>query len=68
MTFSLIDDGTLDTVIRCNKCGEWIRYDSEYLETYDGSERENWALSVVEDDHQCDPTTLAGIEQHRITK
>jgi hypothetical protein len=26
--FSLIDDGTLDTVIECNQCGEWIRYDS----------------------------------------
>jgi hypothetical protein len=29
--FSLIDDGTMDTVIECNQCGEWIRYDLDYL-------------------------------------
>ena len=30
---SIVDDGTLDTVVECD--GEWFRYDSEYRFSFD---------------------------------
>lgn len=59
-SFSLIDDGTMDTVIRCDKCGEEIRFtaaecnsDSEEDgDTYDNFVQ--WCIEECEDDHVCD--------------
>ena len=33
---SIVDDGTLDTVVECD--GEWFRYDSEYRFSFDNDE------------------------------
>lgn len=57
-TFRVGDDGTLDTVIVCNRCGEEMRYnydgDSE-LETYDDFvDFVDWALEDAADSHTCD--------------
>jgi RNase P subunit RPR2 len=31
MTFTIIDDGTLDTVVSCDDCGEQQRFNSDEL-------------------------------------
>lgn len=50
----LRDDGTLDTVVCCSKCGEEERFtfDGESFETYD--DFVGWALAVAEEDHVCE--------------
>jgi len=57
MAFYLSDDGTLDTVVVCEACGDEVRY------TYqpDGDEDEvdgyldfvEWCLKDADEDHQC---------------
>ena len=59
MSFYLVDDGTMDTVVECNHCGEQARYN------YDGgdvSEDEGphsydafveWAEEDAEAEHEC---------------
>ena len=59
MTCYLIDDGTLDTVFRCEDCGQEVRYSSEVFERdetgalIDGP----GAARLAEEDHadECDP-------------
>ena len=60
MAIQLTDDGTLDTVLRCSRCGETMRYN------YDGGldvtsadalrgyrEFVKWAKSDAADGHEC---------------
>lgn len=52
--FSLGDDGTMDTVIICDDCGEELRYNysGETGETYD--EFLEWAFEDAESEHECE--------------
>jgi hypothetical protein len=58
-TFRLGDDGTLDTVIICNSCGEELRYtfDPDASEP-DGEQAYDdfvtWALEDAADQHDCE--------------
>jgi hypothetical protein len=57
----LTDDGTLDTVLECVKCGEQMRYNyamvDEGLEHQgDGRHYERWVWQIIEDEiqeHEC---------------
>jgi len=65
---SLMDDGTLDTVLACDRCGQEFRYNySAYCD--DGRESDtsdefaydrfvDWAIADASDDHDC-PTEAA---------
>lgn len=57
MKMFLIDDGTLDTVFQCEKCGKWERY------SHDGDigiERDSIGqvtpeeMARVENEHTCE--------------
>lgn len=61
-TFTLIDDGSLDTVVACDNCGEEIRFTSATLlegvrstneKVLDEARIEN-ALALAEDEHKCE--------------
>ena len=56
-TFSLGDDGTLDTVIVCDACGEELRYnmDAEFGSESDDRYEEfvDWATEDARDTHVC---------------
>ena len=54
-TFSLIDDGTLDTVLRCNACGQEERFNPEPAnsEGFEEGEREAAALEMAQEEHEC---------------
>ena len=55
-TFSLVDDGTFDTVVRCILCDVELRYN---IEVEDGDDddssdrRIESALAMAADDHVC---------------
>lgn len=49
MAIELPDDGTLDTVVRCSRCGEEMRYN------YDGSD----TAETAEEPAETDPEALA---------
>lgn len=62
MPFQLTDDGTMDTVIRCDECGAEIRYnysfggpdqaqDDEPQESYEDFIA--WAIEDAESWHDC---------------
>lgn len=59
MSSHLGDDGTMDTVIRCDECGAEMRYlyDGEpqggQVESYD--EFVEWCISDFDKDHECEP-------------
>ncbi len=67
--FQLIDDGTMDTVIRCNHCNEEMRFNPEMPEMDDPfieptvEENENYridqAFEMAEQDHECAPFTYS---------
>ena len=55
----LVDDGTLDTVIRCSECGADLRYNFTEYATEDGTDFEaaygafvEWAIQEARSDHQ----------------
>ena len=58
--FKLSDDGTLDTVVTCEDCGEEVRYTympedlpiGQPVETYE--EFIEWCLKDAAEDHECD--------------
>jgi len=59
-SFSLGDDGTLDTVIVCDACGEEIRFNFQYdgaleaaLETETYDEFVTWAKEDATETHVC---------------
>ena len=58
-TFSLVDDGTLDTVVRCILCDVELRYSGIEFEVEDGDDddrsdrRIEAALAMAADDHVC---------------
>ena len=60
MTFTLADDGTLDTVVKCNECGqeERFNYDGDINMTPDEIEADyhewvNGCCEGAEEDHEC---------------
>lgn len=67
MSAHLGDDGTMDTVICCDECGEEMRYmydpdpQGGQVESYD--EFVEWAISDFDEDHECsDSETTPGAE------
>lgn len=38
MKFWVVDDGTLDTVIECQRCGAWERFNTDSLFDFDEEE------------------------------
>ena len=58
-TFSLVDDGTLDTVVRCILCDVELRYnpsvdaDSDDETEDAGDRRIESVLAMAADDHVC---------------
>jgi hypothetical protein len=48
----LSDDGTLDTVFRCDQCGEEIRYTFDGEGSYDDFVA--WAIQDAEEEHACE--------------
>lgn len=50
MKLFLIDDGTLDSVFQCEKCGMIERYDSETLGRSENEDMEA-ILEIVSEDH-----------------
>jgi hypothetical protein len=62
MAIQLTDDGTMDTVLKCSKCGEGMRYNFDGAEDTDAGEQESeeaydefvkWAISDAADAHEC---------------
>jgi RNase P subunit RPR2 len=67
MAFNLSDDGTLDTVVKCNVCGAELRYNYDGPDMHavysapnadDESDRRyrdfvEWAIEDAEADHVC---------------
>ena len=54
--FDLIDDGTMDTVLRCKGCGEELRYTSAILygpEEGGPVDRLDEALEMASTEHEC---------------
>ncbi len=55
----LTDDGTMDTVIMCDDCGEEMRYnpDPEEVGAASRDERHDWrvdaAFDMAKEDHDC---------------
>lgn len=67
-TFRLGDDGTMDTVVVCEECGEEMRYNYDPLprESDDARTDEQayddfveWALEDAESEHECEETDHA---------
>lgn len=56
----LTDDGTMDTVLRCDRCGEEMRYNYDGSSEGDGEqtydEFVDWAISDAEKLHDCEET------------
>ena len=57
MAIELIDDGTLDTVLRCSVCGKEMRYTYMPDDEHDGSntydEFVDWAIEDAKSEHEC---------------
>ncbi|KKL66027.1 hypothetical protein LCGC14_2149070 [marine sediment metagenome] len=63
MTFTLDDDGTLDTIVTCDECGAQHRYNPDPpLDDHDtncgdscecSDARIEWALQDAEETHEC---------------
>lgn len=63
MTFSLVDDGTLDTVLVCDGCGTELRFNPDpHLDDCPEGEGEScecqdavieWAMADAEATHEC---------------
>jgi len=49
--FAIVDDGTLDTVVRCDHCGGEVRYSWDGEGTYD--EHVAYALDDAAEQHVC---------------
>ena len=66
MTFSLGDDGTLDTILTCDECGNSERYTFDGCEVQDHQEHPvdcvcypqfvTWAKDDAKAYHECDFT------------
>ena len=49
--FHIVDDGTLDTVVRCDDCGGEERFNIEGFD--DDEDRIDAALFMADEDHEC---------------
>lgn len=47
--FTLVDDGTIDTVLECDDCGEQLRYTTVGF----GKNRIDYAMALANNDHDC---------------
>ena len=50
-TFTLVDDGTIDTVLSCDECGRELRF---FMEGFEEGERVASALEMAVEDHDCE--------------
>lgn len=51
---TLLDDGTLDTVFECSKCGEDIRFSGESIERDEDGYMTDDGLAYAEESHAED--------------
>lgn len=58
--FALVDDGTLDTVIKCEECGKVERYNPVFFESWDEAipemaddDRIESVMSDAQFTHEC---------------
>lgn len=62
MAIVLIDDGTLDTVLRCTECDEEFRYNFDPILEMEEEDNPDdaydafidWAIKDATDEHECD--------------
>ena len=58
VSFFLVDDGTMDTVIRCSGCGKEERFNPEpptsILDDDEEWDRVGDAMAMMQEDHECD--------------
>jgi hypothetical protein len=61
-TFALIDDGTFDTVVKCEVCGAELRYTYDACGDPEAGEADydafcDWAVGDAAADHVCGENT-----------
>ena len=47
----IVDDGTLDTVVHCDDCGQELRFNIEGFDDHDTRIAD--ALYMAKEDHEC---------------
>lgn len=69
MTFTVIDDGTLDTVLECDECGEMLRYSiQDFDEKENPEERVEYFMERAVAEHECpDPPEQHTPEDESVT-
>lgn len=55
MAITLSDDGTFDTVLRCDECGEEFRFNWDGAPSDDDNADELACIAEVESEHECQP-------------
>lgn len=56
MTFYLVDDGTMDTVVQCSECGECERFNfgsGDYDDDYTYDEFVEDCIDNAQETHEC---------------
>ena len=53
MEFTLVDDGTLDTVLTCNECDEELRFNYAFVDGVAASFRVQQAIADAKLTHEC---------------
>lgn len=61
MGFRLVDDGTLDTVLQCEDCGEELRFNPP--EDIGESDRIPYCLDLATSTHECEEEATEEVEQ-----
>ena len=56
--FELVDDGSMDTVIRCPECNESARFNPE------GDDRIEQAMEMMAEDQECEPQVFKIAQQN----
>ena len=70
MTFTLSDDGTLDTGLICDECDETLRYNHDGCSHFDNFESGctcyrdfiKWAIADATDTHACNDDDQADLD------
>lgn len=52
-TFTLVDDGTMDTVIMCDDCRAAYRYNFAEEAEEDYQSFVEWAMNDMDEQHEC---------------
>ena len=65
-TFSVVDDGTMDTVLQCNDCQQSLRYNFQGMDIFDDMDERDpyeafveWCMDEAARTHDCDKGYLA---------